>query len=294
MAYYEIMIRQIPRILFAHRYKTNRYDMHFPPVEQMMEISFLEQGDVVKTYEDGEQVFIPAPSLVVSFRDRAFSMRSEEPLHSHFTIGFFMDFEKRPIAKEQIVLCCREAYKQSQSHSLMAIISDFCEMNQQNSNIEKQIKQIIHADASSGNIRDIYCTGLMFNLLTEITEQCVHDAMAESCSELSSGSILYVQHAMEYISEHLEQKIMIKDIAAYLKISCGYLSNLFKWVTGQTVIEYVNRVKLQRVKEIIDNKQATLKEAGESVGIYDENYLSRIFKKYMGLTVREYKMLKTV
>ena len=294
MAYYKILIRQIPRILFAHGYKTDHYDIQFSPVEQMMEISYLEQGDAIKTYENGEQDFIQAPSLAVNFRDRAFSMRSEAPLHSHFTVGLLMDFEKHPITKEQIVACSREAYVQNPPHFLMAILPDFHEINQQNSYIEKRIKQIIAAHASPGNTRDICCTGLMFNLLTEITEQCVHEAIADSFSELSPGSILYVQNAIQYISEHLDQQIKIAEIAAYLKISSGYLSNLFKSLTGQTIIEYANRVKLQRVKEMIDNKHATLKEAGESVGIYDENYLSRIFKKHTGLTIREYKKLKTV
>lgn len=293
MAYYRILIRQIPRISFAHGYKTDHYDIQFPVAEQMMEISCLEQGNVIRTYADGEQVFIPTPSLAVSFRDRAFSMRSEAPLHSHFTVGFMMDFEKYPITKEQIVVCSREAYKQSSSYSLMAILPDFRKINQQNSNIEKRIIQIIHAYASPGNTRDICCAGLLFDLLTEITEECVRDAMADSISELSPGSLEYIQRAMQYISGHLEKKIMIEDIAAYLKISSGYLSHIFKSVTGQTVIEYITRVKLKRIKELIVNKQATLREAGECVGIYDENYLSRIFKKYMGLTVREYKTLKT-
>lgn len=293
MAYHKILIRQIPRVMFAHGFKTDRYDIRFAPVERMMELSFLEQGDVVKTDGEGRQTLIPAPSLAVSFRDRAFSMKSEAPIHSHFTVGFLMDFERRPITKEQIVLCDREPCKQGPSHFLTAILPDHCELDQQNSNIEKRIKQIIHAHASPGNTGDIRCAGLLFDLLAEITGQCARDAMADSRSELSPGGILYVQRAIQYISEHLEKKITVEEIAAYLKISGGYLSNLFGSMTGQTVIGYVNRVKLERVKEMIANKPVTLKEAGESVGIYDENYLSRIFKKYTGLTVREYRALKT-
>lgn len=294
MAYSKILIHGIPGILCAHGYKTEHYDLHFAPDEQVMELTCIEQGDVIKTYEDGEQVLIPAPSIAVSFRDRAFSMKSEAPLHSHFTVGFRMDFEKHPITKGEVVFCSREAYKQSPSPVLMAILPDFWERNQHNSNVEKRIKQIIHAHASPGNTRDLCCAGLLFDLLSEITGQCVRDAMAESCSELSPGSLLYVQRATQYISEHLDQKITVDAIATQMKISSGYLSNLFKSVTGQTVIEYVNRVKLERVKEMLASKQATLRQAGESVGIYDENYLSRIFKKHMGLTAREYKSLKTL
>ena len=89
----------------------------------------------------------------------------------------------------------------------------------------------------------------------------------------------------------MDKKLTVGEIAGYLHISDGYFSRLFKSVTGQTVIEYVNRVKLERVRDLIASRQATLREAGESVGIYDENYLSRLFRQYMGLTVREYAAL---
>ena len=64
-------------------------------------------------------------------------------------------------------------------------------------------------------------------------------------------------------------------------------------MTGQTLITYINRVKIERVKELLlINNAITLKEAGENVGIEDENYLSRIFKQYTGLSVREFRMLR--
>lgn len=278
--------------MFAHGYKTSRYELRFPPDAQKLEITFIEQGGAVKTYEDGEQYFIGAPSVAVSFFDRAFSMKSDAPLHSHLTVGFNLDYEKHPITREQIIACSHEAYKQNASNYLMAVLPEHFEINQQNSDIKKHIIQIINAHISPGNARDIRCVGLLLNLLADITEQSVRDAMAEGCPDLSPGNILYVRRAMQYISENLGRKIAIKEISGELNISEGYLSGLFKCVTGQTVGGYITRVKMERVMEMVSVKHATLREAGESVGIYDENYLSRIFKKHTGLTVREYKKMR--
>ena len=294
MTYNKIIVRQIPHIAFAHEYKTDRYDLRFPTSDRKMEITFIEQGEVVKTYDNGERYLIGAPSVAVSFFDRVFSMKSEAPLHSHFTVGFDMDFEKHPITKEQVIACSHAAYKQSASHHLMAILPEYFPVNQQNADMKKRIIQIINAHISPGNSRDIRCVGLLFDLLTDITEQSVRDVMAESCADLSPGNISYVRRAMQVISENLHRKITIKEIAGELNISDSYLSNLFKCVTGQTVGGYIIRIKMDRVMEMVAIKHATLREAGESVGIYDENYLSRIFKKHTGLTVREYRKLKTI
>ena len=94
---------------------------------------------------------------------------------------------------------------------------------------------------------------------------------------------------MNYIASHIDENISVDEISFHLGISSSYLSSQFKASTGRTIIEYVNFVKLNKVKELICDKGLTLKEAGEAVGFYDEHYLSRVFKKHFGMSAREYK-----
>ena len=54
-------------------------------------------------------------------------------------------------------------------------------------------------------------------------------------------------------------------------------------------MEYINRRKLSYMVELIRRYDYTLAEAGEHVGYNDVNYISRIFKRYYGMTVTEYK-----
>ena len=60
-------------------------------------------------------------------------------------------------------------------------------------------------------------------------------------------------------------------------------------MTGTTIISYINRLKLEKIKNLVINKGISLRQAGESVGIYDENYLSRLFKQYYGKSISELK-----
>ena len=61
-----------------------------------------------------------------------------------------------------------------------------------------------------------------------------------------------------------------------------------------TIVEYINREKLKLVKDQITTMKVTLEEAGAEVGITDVKYLSRLFKKYNGITAMEYNNLKHV
>jgi YesN/AraC family two-component response regulator len=142
------------------------------------------------------------------------------------------------------------------------------------------------------NGRNILCTGLLFELLAAMTREAVRSAYIDGQPQISPGSLAYCRKARQYISSHLDRHMAVADIASHLNVSAGYLSTIFKGVTGQTIVEYINRMKLNYIKELIVNKKMTLKEAGEHVGILDENYLSRLFRKYVGVNAREFKLMQ--
>ena len=55
------------------------------------------------------------------------------------------------------------------------------------------------------------------------------------------------------------------------------------------MIEYINRRKLTHMLELIRRYGYTLAEAGSHVGYTDVNYISRLFKKFYGMNITEYK-----
>jgi len=286
------MLKQLPLVTFAHSYVTEHYQMSFPKAKNNIEITYIEQGDVIKTFENHEQLFIPASSVIVCTYDRPFSAESEAAVHSHSTVGISVEFESHPVTPEQIISCSRYISDDPHSHQLMAIVPIFFKIDQYNSNIEKLIKKLILTYAVTESFRELEACGLFLQLLAEITQDCVRNTFAGDSSTPSPISVIYSRNAMNYISKHIDEKISVSDIANHLEISNGYLSNTFKAITGQTIIEYINRVKINKVKELITNKHATLKQAGDSVAIDDENYLSRIFKKQTGMNASEYKRMR--
>lgn len=91
----------------------------------------------------------------------------------------------------------------------------------------------------------------------------------------------------DYISKHVEEDIALEKAANICNISKSYFSTIFKSETGESFTDYLNRVKIQRARELILEEGLRAYEAAFAVGISDESYFSKLFKKYLGINPSE-------
>ena len=89
----------------------------------------------------------------------------------------------------------------------------------------------------------------------------------------------------------LQERIRVEDIADHVGISYHYLKILFLRDMGMTLLDHINRSKIHRVEYCITEGGMTLEEAGETVGLYSAKYLSHLFHRCTGMTVREYRRI---
>lgn len=82
------------------------------------------------------------------------------------------------------------------------------------------------------------------------------------------------------LSEFLSKKVE-KDYA--------YLTKIFSKLEGRTIEKYYIRLRLERVKELLDYGESTLSEIALKIGYSSVHHLSAQFKKIAGMTVTEYK-----
>jgi YesN/AraC family two-component response regulator len=97
--------------------------------------------------------------------------------------------------------------------------------------------------------------------------------------------------ALNYIDCHLNDSISLKKMAEHIKVNSSYLSVRFKKEVGQSVIDYVNQKKVENSLLYLAATDMSMVEVAERVGIDDANYFSKLFKKYRGMTPRQYHML---
>lgn len=105
---------------------------------------------------------------------------------------------------------------------------------------------------------------------------------SESCGKI-------VRQAMAYIDSHLASSLSLDEIAGEIPINPSYLSRVFKKETGQPLTEYINLARIERAKELLLDGNGLNYEVAEQTGFHDPAYFSAIFKKYTGMSPKEFK-----
>jgi len=100
----------------------------------------------------------------------------------------------------------------------------------------------------------------------------------------------FVEKAKEFINDnYMKEGLNLSKIAENVHVSPGYLSQLFKQVTGESCIEYLTKVRINQAKKLL--KETTLKayEIACRVGYGDSQYFSTCFKRYVGVSPTDYR-----
>lgn len=101
----------------------------------------------------------------------------------------------------------------------------------------------------------------------------------------------YVHYVKEYVAQHYMDNISFTELAAASHISRTYLSILFKKEVGCTFPEYLNKYRINKAIEIIQNKKLALSEVSSLVGYNDYAHFSKAFKKHTGYSPRDFMQL---
>jgi two-component system response regulator YesN len=126
--------------------------------------------------------------------------------------------------------------------------------------------------------------------------------MALLLKELSEKAIRYIDGYKQEIGKNfvanaktfLEEQypdpaLALSTIADHVYVSSCYLSHLFKQVTGSTVTEYLNKVRIRAAQKLLKQTQLKIYEIAEQVGFNDSHYFSIVFKKLTGVSALEYR-----
>ncbi len=99
-----------------------------------------------------------------------------------------------------------------------------------------------------------------------------------------------VRKAIRYLRDNYKiSGINRADIASHLNISPGYLSRQFHKESGIQLNDFINMLRVNKCKEYLLDCNKKIGDIAFLVGITDVNYLSRLFKKYTGLTPLEFR-----
>jgi two-component system response regulator YesN len=98
-----------------------------------------------------------------------------------------------------------------------------------------------------------------------------------------------VHKAMELIHERYLAEISVTEIASELYLHPNYLSRLFKRETGQSISEYVIRLRMEKAKRLLEQKDAKVYQVALEVGYESVPHFYTVFKRLVGINPKEYQ-----
>ena len=282
--YLKITLKELPRITLAHSHSTNHYDIQFPGGgPDRLEIACYQQGNAVWSYEDGTEIPVEVPRFMLRQGQIPMRAYSDEADCRHITVGFQAKYDLQKLDRNQLLSDSQNRH----TGEMTFYMPEEGLSIRENSVGEAVLTQLISRYAVADREQSLRCMATLFELLSVLTAETLRMAVLQE-GTLSPAGLRYAQKAVRYIASHLSEKLTVEELAERLDISTGYLGTLFKAYTGTSVVKYVNGAKMEKVQQLLLFRKMTLREAGESVGISDENYCSRLFKQYTGMSVREF------
>ena len=98
-----------------------------------------------------------------------------------------------------------------------------------------------------------------------------------------------INKIIEYVRRNYDKDVTLKTMAKYVAMDESYLSGLFKKKTGETLIQYLQRVRIEQAKFYLEQTDWPVHEIGERVGFANANYFFKIFKRWTNLTPADYR-----
>ncbi len=160
---------------------------------------------------------------------------------------------------------------------------------------------LLRKAAEKGGVHPIYINSISSNYAVKIESASTNTALRGLMSEMFRDYCRLVRkHTMKNFSPPVQKAIVcidtdlssdlsLKRLAMLQNISPSYLSSVFKKETGVTVTEFVNNRRIKNAINLLETTKIQIQTVAQYSGIDDVNYFIKLFKKFTGMTPKQYR-----
>ena len=286
MYFYEIRLHAVPEIVFAYSVTTNHYRNRFPGrYIDLLEVSLVEDGTIFYEHDDGTCAETPPGTLAPILKDlHCRTYAAPGVTQRHVTVGVVVPYDLK--RRELGEIADPVSYSEAVQKSGTILIPYQWDTGACYDEIGDQLRHIAALQAAQPP-RALEVLGEWFRLTALLTDT-VLERLGKQQGSRRSASAAYLREAKRYIAAHYAERLTVADVARHLGISAGHLHGIFQKQLRQGVIDYLNRYRVDTVKQFLRGRDISLKEAARLVGVDDPSYMSRLFKRVEGVSFRQY------
>ncbi len=160
-------------------------------------------------------------------------------------------------------------------------------------NIAINFASSVGGDITRTNGGDVLDTVAHFGGLEQMFdwfEYIIRKLREENSSTKMDNSRTLLENAVAYIKAHYaDASLSLEKTCAHAGISVSYLSLLFRKNTGKTFVKFLTEIRMEKARERLKYSDDRIIEIAEDCGYRDVYYFSHSFKKYQGMSPRQYR-----
>lgn len=122
-----------------------------------------------------------------------------------------------------------------------------------------------------------------FNSLIEKVQNINNDIISDNIQKNLNKIIDYID------SHYTDNDLSLELLAEKVNISISYVSAILKKEKNTTFVKYLTTLRMEKAKELLKNPNLKIVDIAESIGFSEPYYFSHSFKKYQGVSPKEYR-----
>lgn len=153
--------------------------------------------------------------------------------------------------------------------------------------INQLFENIVEVNKLGGVLINAELSYMLYELLLKLGE-CVGGTPAGDPAKLKLDPIIKTIH------ERFAEDLSLEELSAMAGYNPTYTEKLFRTVYNTSPINYLIRVRIENAQKLLcSDLSLTVKEVGAKSGFNDNSYFGKVFKKFTGLTPKEYRAANT-
>lgn len=267
LALYEIipaLDKNFPIKLGLHAFVDNGFAAHW---HEHMEILFFTAGNL-QMYCGNEYCEVGENDLVfINSNELHFSVKDENSIYwcMHISPSFFKDISCETILIENAI--------------------------RQDPYIKELFQNMVREFEERSEGYDMAIKSLAYAFMTYVLRNYKKSKKEIGRFKESEARLRQLAEVFNYISLHYSEKLTTAALADRFFLNEQYFCKLFKQATGQSVIDYINRMRIDKAAVHLEQTSESATDIAAKVGFDDPNYFSRMFKRYRNVSPREYRKL---
>ncbi|WP_310603015.1 response regulator transcription factor [Anaerosporobacter sp.] len=177
---------------------------------------------------------------------------------------------------------CRYRLMKESQIKITVINNTILLLNNLKSSYESQIEGVIDIDSYTKEVNQTKSIAELESLIVEYSKK-----ISEKLGNAGTDSI--VKKMDIFIQKNYSKDLKLEAIAKMFGYNSAYLGKTYKKVTGESFNTALDKVRIENAKRLLQDTNLKVYQVSEKVGYYNIDYFYSKFKKYVGMTPKEFK-----